>query len=427
MDSRHLVAESVVQPLSAKQVDMINDLFQSIRSNQLPAVGNALRNLATQHQHINIANIVDKKNQTVLHEAACLEDPNIARLLISCIKNININAVDDEGLTPLHYAARQNAVYTATSLIRGGYSVEISSNQDIALEKNTIYFESHKQPNLLVYRVLDAKSKLQHGTIIAAQLPTRLQNKIVYPLTIELLHELLPSILVNTAQRAHTRSGADINAVSQSDLTALHVAAQHNSLKVFACLLASSANPSKQNDAFETAFDIAIKQKHWRIAHLLTQHDAKLFPPYLWEGIRESDAGMNVSDDRISRIEQVITRIQSTLAMLLHQTMTSAEQVLELTAASQQTLQVITEQTILLNQIFGLFDQMQRKLSFTSRSMFFQPPSIVPLSNISPDHEDGSDEEHESSESGGDDIVAIISEDTSSTSTRGAPSMSYHA
>src|SRR3990167_8599513 len=76
MDSRHLVAESVVQPLSAKQVDMINDLFQSIRSNQLPAVGNALRNLATQHQHINIANIVDKKNQTVLHEAACLDLPN---------------------------------------------------------------------------------------------------------------------------------------------------------------------------------------------------------------------------------------------------------------------------------------------------------------------------------------------------------------
>ena len=61
---------------------------------------------------------------TPLHEAA--DNGNVAELkALLATKQFNINAQDDHGLTPLHYAAWKNQPPCITTLIQGGANVNI--------------------------------------------------------------------------------------------------------------------------------------------------------------------------------------------------------------------------------------------------------------------------------------------------------------
>ena len=64
---------------------------------------------------------------TPLHEAARKDAVATAKMLLE--NGADVNAQDDKGWTPLHWAARKDAVATATVLLENGADVNAKNNK----------------------------------------------------------------------------------------------------------------------------------------------------------------------------------------------------------------------------------------------------------------------------------------------------------
>lgn len=68
----------------------------------------------------------NEKGRTPLHDAA-MSEPELARALIEA--GADIRALDEEGMTPLHFAASGNAPTVLRALVEAGADIEARKNE----------------------------------------------------------------------------------------------------------------------------------------------------------------------------------------------------------------------------------------------------------------------------------------------------------
>lgn len=95
-------------------MDQIEDVFQLVKLNQ---IGDLQKEVASGNVNL----FVNKYGQNLLHEAIAYDSLKILEYLLYC--NIDVNKLDKEGKTPLHYSTASNS-YDFTKLLLDSKEIE---------------------------------------------------------------------------------------------------------------------------------------------------------------------------------------------------------------------------------------------------------------------------------------------------------------
>jgi len=148
----------------------------------------------------------------------------VAVLLVS--KGANVNALDNGGAAPLHYAIAYNRTYLAEFLIENGANVNASVTKKKGLEGATPLHFAVGHQNIHIINLLISK-------------------------------------------------GANVNAKTKKGQTLLHLASIYNSFKAATILIKAGAKITLKDAHGESPLSIAVKKNHEKIIVLLRQHGAK--------------------------------------------------------------------------------------------------------------------------------------------------------
>ena len=105
------------------------------------------------------ASATDKNDLTALHLAIQKHSSSIYSLLI-CNENVDINAVDRYGNTPLHYCAQRGLVDAARPLLDGGARIDARNRADLSAAYYAIQKRYYEIVELLLDRGADFKNQL---------------------------------------------------------------------------------------------------------------------------------------------------------------------------------------------------------------------------------------------------------------------------
>ena len=227
----------------------------------------------------------DRDGETPLHLAADNNAVETATLLVE--RGAAVNAKNNNGRTPLHFAADNNAVETATLLVERGAAVNAKNNNGrtplhFAADNNAV-----ETATLLVERgaAVNAKGDKHGGT----PLHYAAYNNAVETATLLVergaavnaktndgrtpLHIAADNNAVATATLLVER-GASVNAKSNLGSTPLHTAARHNAVATAILLVERGASVNAEDDEGYTPLHRAAWQNAVAIATLLVERGA---------------------------------------------------------------------------------------------------------------------------------------------------------
>ena len=216
--------------------------------------------------------------------------PDIARLLLEQVSNVNVRA--DDGKTPLHLAARYGRVEVVRVLLEHGASVGAEDNEG----KNSLHLAAISGSVDTVRVLLEP----EHGANVSAEdnegkTPLHLAANSGRDEVVRVLFEHGANVSVEDNQgrtplhlaaisgsvdtvRVLLEHGANVGAKDNEGRTPLHAAADSWGVEVVRVLLEHGANVGAEDNNGRTAFQIASDAsmrgfRNDRIIKLLSEHD----------------------------------------------------------------------------------------------------------------------------------------------------------
>ncbi|MDR1925635.1 MAG: ankyrin repeat domain-containing protein [Planctomycetaceae bacterium] len=200
-------------------------------------------------------NAVDKNGITPLHIAAFCDNVPILETLLS--HGANVNAVCNKGMTPIHYAALFGGVETIETLIEHGANANVMDDAG----STPVHIAATREDSIVLDRLLTLCTDIDVNA-------TGKKKFAMPPIHISVTLGLVDS--VNTFI-AH---GADVNAKDKAlGLTPMHVAAMKSKRKVLDCLFSKGADVNARDINWNTPLHAALKADadvkivKWLIAH----------------------------------------------------------------------------------------------------------------------------------------------------------------
>lgn len=175
------------------------------------------------NESVRVFNSRTGRNTTVAHHAASLPQPELLRFLIA--NHVQVDAPDEKGLTPLHYAAGLGHAEHAEILVRGGASLDAATPEQRITPLHVAATEGRAE-------VVSTLARL------GAKLDPPALNGIVP------LHCSLQSIPCLDALLA---SGANVQARADNGMTALHAASKAGTVNAIRRLVSAGAAVDDQD------------------------------------------------------------------------------------------------------------------------------------------------------------------------------------
>ena len=194
-----------------------------------------------------------RDGETPLHIAADNNAVATATLLVE--RGAAVNAKNIGGTTPLHNAAQNNAVATATLLVERGAAVNAKDDGGETPLHNAAYSNAVETATLLIERgaAVNVKSKLVGWTP---------------------LHLAAGKNAVETATLLIER-GAAVNAKDKFGSTPLHYAAIGNAVETATLLIERGAAVNAKSNKGETPLAAALKVDAYEAAAVISRHGGK--------------------------------------------------------------------------------------------------------------------------------------------------------
>ncbi len=175
---------------------------------------------------------------TPLLEAVMQDDIGTLKVLAAHAADLESRTPD--GATPLAFAIAENKMEAALALIDAGASLNTKSTK---LGLTPLMVDAGREPT--EYSIAGGRHEVENLSLNPH-----------YPDTLQVARSLI----------AH---GADVNAVSSSSVTALMLAAAHDSTPIVGLLLQSGADSSKRSPDGKTALDIATENGNDTVVSLI--------------------------------------------------------------------------------------------------------------------------------------------------------------
>ena len=195
------------------------------------------------------ANALDDQGLAPLHVAIQNRSSDLAALLIE--HGADANQPDNDGITPLTYAINRNHVPSIKLLVAHGADVNARNKQGYTPLEFAIGDDKLFAAQALIDAGGDVSSangsqKVTPLMLIASKIAPQARTTHLAggPTPIDIAKELI-------------EHGADVNAKSASGITPLMVAAGNNNAPMIGFLLSKGADPALKNNIGKTALDIA--------------------------------------------------------------------------------------------------------------------------------------------------------------------------
>ena len=188
----------------------------------------------------------DRYGETPLHLAASENAVATATLLVE--RGAAVNAKNDDGNTPLHYAARKNAVATATLLVERGAAVNAKNGWGYTPLHHATRQNAVATATLLIESGAAVNAKANNGSTP--------------------LHDAAGYNAVATATLLFER-GAAVNAKDNDEVTPLHYAAYSNAVATATLLIGRGAAVNAKNKIGDTPLAVALRYDADEVAALL--------------------------------------------------------------------------------------------------------------------------------------------------------------
>lgn len=183
--------------------------------------------------------------------------------------NIDMEAKDDTGNTPLHFAATFGRITAATALLEGGADVTTTDGALTALHKAALHGGGAPVVRLLLDYGADVNRRDNNN------------NQTALHFAADKGRTAMVKTLLN--------NGADVTLVNTAGNTALHLAAGYGEAKVVQLLLDHGADVDAKNNWGQIPQDVALEKGHTDIAPLLGDYVPPA-PEELQTAIRRGDA-----------------------------------------------------------------------------------------------------------------------------------------
>ncbi|MCT7546124.1 ankyrin repeat domain-containing protein [Aliarcobacter cryaerophilus] len=207
----------------------------------------------------------------------------------------DINAIDKDSWTPLHYAVKNNHIEIVNLLIEAGADVNIASDTGDKLTP-LLLLSSQTEPNMEILKMLIiAGASVDYSSKIVLELKDQIidsmkKNKssktdlILFKKLVK--NNLLTGQMVDSCNTGDLKivkelikAGADINEKDKNSWTPLHWASSNNHIELVKVLIKAKANLnekatySNDKEGFSgiTPLYASITQNHWEIAKLLIE------------------------------------------------------------------------------------------------------------------------------------------------------------
>ncbi|KAH6827626.1 hypothetical protein C2S53_015966 [Perilla frutescens var. hirtella] len=220
--------------------------------------------------------VIDAKNDLFLHVAAAMNRVDMMEIMCLSYIDIDLNAGDEQGRTPLHLAAANGQVEAIQFLVSVGSDGDVT-DQDGRTPLHFAAEEGH----------LDAVERLLGHAVFAKYAVDR-EGKTAFALAVErgnshLYDALRLGDLLQRAARiddVHTMKsclaqGAKVNGFDQNGWTPLHRAAFKGHLESVRLLLSHGARVDSVDGSGYTPLLRAVEAGHVEVAMYLLSHGAK--------------------------------------------------------------------------------------------------------------------------------------------------------
>jgi quinoprotein dehydrogenase-associated probable ABC transporter substrate-binding protein len=263
-DSKSLVTMQNLKDWLAKGADLNEEFNDAVLAADMDRVAFLLSKGAD-------VNKPDLQGGTPLNTAVLAKNPDLVKLLLD--HHADVNARDNVGMTPVLDAVMQDDDATLKALAAHGADLEARTS-DNATPLAFAIAENKMEAALALIdlgasaNMPSTKAGLTPLMVAAGRQPTEMslqggQHEIEnlsldphYPDTLQVARALI----------AH---GANVNAVSATGVTALMLAAAHDSTPIIGLLLQSGANPDKRSRDHKTALDIAVENGNDTVVSLI--------------------------------------------------------------------------------------------------------------------------------------------------------------
>ena len=216
----------------------------------------------------------ENQNATVLILSVYKKSLIITEILINYCKENNpeqlkefINASNEQGVTPIHYASFRGEVQIIKLLIENGADINKKTNRNL----NVIHYSAQgNKPNVLIYFYLLLKEKTEESNKYDLILEkdgggSTSLHWAVYSLAEDYLLYLINLDIFDSVEEK-------INYINQLDsqgLSALHLSVSSKSPRITIKLLQNGANPLIVDNKGQNPLQLAIEKKHFEIINIL--------------------------------------------------------------------------------------------------------------------------------------------------------------
>jgi ankyrin repeat protein len=249
-----VVTKEKLEGWLAEGADLSQELSNAVNANDVDRVKFLVEKGAA-------VNKPDPQGWTPLQNAARQRKDGMIKALIEL--GADVNRPDDSGMTPLIGAAMRDHVPSIKVLIEKGANIEQPGPQGfrplaLAIAENK--YESAKA-------LMEAGADLSAASGADGLTPLMLIAAQTSPA--EGARFLPGSTRPSDIARGLVERGADVNAQSKSGVTALMIAATHNSAPMIGLLMDAGADPALKNQQGQTATDVAEKNGNQEAAQAI--------------------------------------------------------------------------------------------------------------------------------------------------------------